>query len=256
MDRIEHKGLNSMFDISKGHLKDLMESQQKENTRMPGTNFPKEFTQTVSKYLHFASSPQERNSGTVNLHHLVDTKSITAWLDMYQSCAMSGSGVYNKIDYVNKAVQYFVSVEKIVKPPHFQDFVKMKMKVFNKQRKQRSMEKREKEMDDGVIDAKEVYRKIINNQDLKERFDGIVDHIKTTSGKLPPRKFLFCMRLALAHMFVGVCSRPCGLYSLSLDAASKPHSGQWSGEEAVILKNMHHKTFATHGALRWGSIHN
>ena len=112
------------------------------------------------------------------------------------------------------------------------------------------MEKREDEIDQGVIDPKEVYSKIICNENLKEQFNSIVETCKSSKNKLPCRKFLFGMRLALANIFVGVCSRPCGLYSLSYKAASEPHVGHWNGPGEVILKNKHHKTSLTQGALR------
>ena len=233
-NRIEAEGLNQLFPIDGLHLKNLMEATAAESTRMPGTNFPKEMTQTVSKDLSWATAAEKKYH--LDLNHLVNTQKINDWLSIYQKCGMSGSGLYNKLDYISRSVTYFVSMNQITKPPHFEDFVKRKLKVFNKLRKIRAMEKREDVIDQGVIDPKEVYSKIICNENLKEQFNSIVETCKSSKNKLPCRKFLFGMRLALANIFVGVCSRPCGLYSLSYKAASEPHVGHWNGPGEVILK--------------------
>ena len=59
-NRIEAEGLNQMFPIDGLHLKHLMEATAAESTRMPGTNFPKEMTQTVSKYLYWATPAEKK----------------------------------------------------------------------------------------------------------------------------------------------------------------------------------------------------
>ena len=97
-------GLNDTFDFSLGAK--LHEYIRQTSSAMTSSNFPKEATQFILKYLYFSTPENVRDElETLDEHWdlLFDAEKIQSYVTVLEGAGYSAAAIYNKLNYIKKS---------------------------------------------------------------------------------------------------------------------------------------------------------
>ena len=98
-------GLNISYPVEL--FSELEQFVRSEGNCLPRSNFPRELTQSVSKYIYHANDGNNiGNTDEIPWKLLLSTPKIQAWLRDYEKIGHSPSALYNKVDYIFRAVKF------------------------------------------------------------------------------------------------------------------------------------------------------
>lgn len=237
-NRLLRLGLQDSYPIEL--MQDFLQFVTDNTECLPESSYPKQVTQTLSKFLFFANAGLEFSWLPVH-----DAQAIGAWLRRLTEAGCSPSSLCGRLKSIRLACDFLFERQRRPKPPGLADYLELKSKLYHRRRKARESSRLLSQATPRS-ELQAIRASLFENHDLTARWEDILERA-TRSRRLSEKEFLFGLRHTLCCLHLQTACRPSALYTLTVGQVRAALNDSPPGATGLVVPNACHKTGASRG---------